>query len=123
MTLDDVMRVVIGFTIAYDDMPPTEKDVRAAVEQCIAEQVAEIAAERNALRAFAQGVMESWPDGDVDGGYLQDMAEQHGLLKPETFHEACGEDCRCLQYFSSTEWQEGVTCYHQTPLLTGEQQG
>jgi len=40
MTLDDVMRVVIGFTVAYDDMPPTEKDVRAAVEQCIAEQVA-----------------------------------------------------------------------------------
>jgi hypothetical protein len=31
--------------------------------------------------AFGRAVMENWPYGDVDGGDLQDLAEQHGLIR------------------------------------------
>lgn len=68
-------------------------------------------AERDALRAFAQAVMESWPNGDVDGGELQDAAHEHGLLH-------CSEECAC-EYYCVTE--EVVDCYRPTPLLTGEE--
>jgi len=33
------------------------------------------------LRAFAQEIMQAWPEGDVDGGELQEAALRHGLLE------------------------------------------
>ena len=30
---------------------------------------------------FAKAIMRSWPEGDVDGFELQDLAVKHGLLK------------------------------------------
>lgn len=80
-------------------------------------------AERDALRAFAQGVMEAWPMGDVDGGTLQDLAETHGLLRPETRHEPCGEGCSCAEYALPVEFADGVVCYRKTPLLKGPNAG
>jgi hypothetical protein len=41
-----------------------------------------LVAENNALRAFAQDIMRAWPEGDVDGGELQEAALRHGLLEP-----------------------------------------
>lgn len=86
-----------------------------------------VLAERDALRAenerlrnFARRVMEAWPHGDVDGWELQDAAIEFGLLQETRVHEPCGEQCQCAEYFSSDEWDSGVTCYHPTPLLTGE---
>lgn len=76
----------------------------------------------DALRAFAQQVMKSWPEGDVDGGDLQDAAEKHGLLKPERRYEPCVPVCSCIEYHGDDEWRDGVTCYRKTPLLTREQQ-
>lgn len=73
----------------------------------------------SALRAFAQEVMECWPMGDLDGGTLQDAAVKHGLLKPETRHEPCGEGCSCAEYADAQEWEGGVVCYRKTPLLKG----
>lgn len=84
-----------------------------------AEALEELVAENDALRAFAQGVMEAWPMGDVDGGTLQDLAEKHGLLKPETRREPCGEGCSCAEYALPVEFADGVTCYSKTPLLKG----
>lgn len=69
-----------------------------------------------ALRGFAQAVMECWPEGDVDGGYLQDMAEKHGLLKTEERTIPCGENCGCAEFYMSGEV---ATCYRGTPLLRG----
>lgn len=75
-----------------------------------------------ALRGFAQGVMDSWPHGDVDGYELERMAVAHGLLalkypKPT---EPCGENCACSGYPTPKEWAEGIDCYAKTPLLTGK---
>lgn len=75
--------------------------------------------ELEALRAFAQGVMEVWPIGDLDGGTLQDLAVKHGLLKPEIRYTPCGEGCTCAEYATTKEFEAGVECYRKTPLLTG----
>lgn len=79
---------------------------------CVDEEIA-------ALRAFALAVMEVWPMGDLDGGALQEIAEKHGMLKPETRHEPCGEVCSCNEYADPHEWEDGVVCYRKTPLLKG----
>ena len=60
------------------------------------------------LQAFARIVMECWPMGDLDGGALQDAAEKHGLLKPETRNAPCtpdGEGCNCAEYASTEEFE------------------
>lgn len=74
----------------------------------------------DALRAFAQQVMEVWPYGDLDGGSLQEAATKHGLLKPEVWHEPCGENCACVEHATPNEFKAGVTCYRKTALLKGE---
>lgn len=78
------------------------------------------AEETKKLRAFAQAVMEAWPEGDIEGGYLQYIAEKHGLLAHETRYEPCGESCHCANYCDSEDWKKGVSCYRRTLLLTGE---
>jgi hypothetical protein len=77
------------------------------------------ATELESLRAFAQAIMEAWPMGDLDGGDLQAAAEKHGLLKPETRYEPCGEGCSCAEYADAHEFAAGVTCYRKTALLKG----
>jgi hypothetical protein len=86
-------------------------------------EISKLIAERDALRAFAQEVMACWPNVDLDGGTLQDAAEKHGLLKPETRHEdcsdTCGNFCNCAGMYDTKEWDAGVTCYRKTELLLG----
>ena len=36
--------------------------------------------------------------GDLDGGWLQEQAEECGLLVRATVTEPCGEGCRCAEY-------------------------
>ncbi len=73
-----------------------------------------------ALRTFAQAVMEAWPYGDVDGGWLQDKALELGLLeKREDQCQPCGESCLCAESVGPEEFAQGVTCYRKTALLTG----
>lgn len=33
-------------------------------------------------KAFGKDVMGAWPTGDVDGFYLQDLAEKHHIILP-----------------------------------------
>jgi hypothetical protein len=86
-----------------------------------AELAQKLQVERNALRLFAQCVMESWPYGDVDGFELQDAAVRCGLLalKDPRPTEPCGDFCECSGYPWQEEWTEGIDCYVRTPLLTG----
>lgn len=84
-----------------------------------AEALESLLADTAALRAFAQAVMDTWPGGDIDGGALQEIAENHGILKPETRHEPCRKGCCCDENADSQEWAFGVVCYRKTPLLTG----
>jgi len=79
----------------------------------------ELREENAKLRAFAQDVMGYWPEGAPDGGDLQELAEKHRLLKPETRHEPCGQECPCAECVDDNEWGGGVTCYRRTPLLMG----
>lgn len=72
-------------------------------------------ADIDALRGFAQDIMECWPHSELDGCDLQDIAEAHGLLKPETRTEACGENCACAEYGDFP-----AECYRKTSLLTGQ---
>lgn len=86
-------------------------------------EIAKLDARVDALRAFAQDVMAYWPEGAPDGGDLQELAEKHGLLQPETRHEpcsvTCGNACNCLGCYTPEEWDRGVTCYRKTWLLLG----
>ena len=84
----------------------------SAQMQEICEYAAQVTDERDALRAFAKAVMQSWPHGDVDGGELQDAAVSAGLLAGWYVIESCGEGCGCEDF--------PTTCYRPTPLLTGE---
>ena len=105
------------------ELEATEKDLDGCRDDALACQlelnranatIARLTAELASLRAFAQAVMESWPESDVDGGELQDMAERHGLLRPETRTEPCGEDCLCAEVGDFP-----TTCYRKTGLLKG----
>lgn len=85
----------------------------------IARDMADHEAGVEKLRAFAQKMLEGWPDdfGDVDGFTIQEAAVECGLLEGETRHEPCGEDCNCTNYHG--DMSGGVTCYRRTALLMG----
>ena len=73
-------------------------------------------AERN--KAFIAGVMESWPDGDLDGGTLQELAIKHGIIKLRTHADtvACNVtgDCRCAGIYDVRSFEAGtVECYER----------
>lgn len=66
------------------------------------------------LSVFAREIMKHWPDGDVDGGELQDIAVKCGLLVPEERAEFCGERCSCEEYFGPDDFP--FTCYRRIHL-------
>lgn len=80
-----------------------------------------ISSENKKLRAFAQAIMEAWPEGGIEGDDLQEIAVKHGMLAPEIRHEPCGEWCNCNAGVDvdGGEWDRGVECYRRTALLTG----
>lgn len=77
--------------------------------------------ERDKLRAFAQDILEGWPDvGYLDGFELQELAHKHGLLVAESRAKPCADEgCACAEVVDPDEWDEGVTCYRTTALLKG----
>jgi hypothetical protein len=81
-------------------------------------RVAECEKEVASLRAFANEVMEDWPEGAPDGGALQDYATKHGLLREVTMAGPCGDACGCSEFLSADEWPN--ECYRHTSLLTGK---
>ncbi len=69
--------------------------------------------ELEALRRFAERMLDNWPIGGVDGGELQEAAIECGLLVAHHVHAPCAEDCRCTEYYSADDWADGVTCYRR----------
>lgn len=67
-----------------------------------------------ALRGFAVDVMKFWPDYDLDGGDLQEIAEKFGLIKPIQVSEPCGPSCSCAEYDSTFP----TTCYRRQPIIS-----
>lgn len=72
--------------------------------------------ERDALRAFAQEVMQCWPEGGIDGGDIEDAAIRHGLLKEEVRTERCGKRCACAIYGRFPK-----ICFQRTAMLDGKE--
>ena len=69
------------------------------------------------LRGFAVDVMDAWPEDGLDGGELQGLAEDHGLLTLETVYQRCGEVCRCAEHVTDAEFAVGVECYRKLQVL------
>ena len=106
-----------GCGAEFDSLPGEHAAIAAWKKR--ADQAKELAA----LRAFAQEVMDCWPDGwGIDGDDLQCIATEHGMLRPEIRNEPCGDGCRCADLVLPAEWNDGVVCYRQTALLTGADQ-
>ncbi len=97
-------------------------NVRAGDALAALNSLLRIADDREKLRAFAVAIMESWPDGGIEGDDLQETAVKHGMLAPEIRHEPCGEWCNCNAGVDvdGGEWERGVECYRRTALLMGE---
>lgn len=69
--------------------------------------------ERDAALKFADHIINGiFEGGDWDGGDVQELAENYGLLKPETMQAPCNEDgaCQCAQ--NGAEFPS--TCYRKT---------
>lgn len=73
-----------------------------------------------ALRAFAQAVMECWPEGGVDGGYLEELAVEHGLLAATIVQGPCDDQCWCAEYYSTEDFKAGARCYRRSARLMEE---
>ena len=51
------------------------------------------------LRNFANAMIDIALEGaDADGAQIQELAVEHGLLKPEQRTERCGDTCSCAEY-------------------------
>lgn len=72
-------------------------------------------AERKLIRLMAAVIYQSRDPtvgpGDVDGGWLQDKAEEIGVLIPVPVTEACSEGCPCSDYGFPT------TCYRLEAMV------
>jgi hypothetical protein len=72
--------------------------------------------EINKLRAFAQAILDDFPDSAPDGFEIQELAEQHGLLEPVEVTKPCHDEfCSCAEVGDFP-----MQCYRKTKLLTGE---
>jgi hypothetical protein len=81
-------------------------------------RITELEARIELLTKFFKGVMwgcgGEWCD-NLDGGDLQDMAEQQGLIVQTTMHEPCGEICACADVMGSDGFP--LTCYRYVEWL------
>jgi len=67
---------------------------------------------------FIDEVLEiGFEGGDLDGGDIQALAERHGLLRPVTVKEPCGEGCVCREYNDFP-----CRCYRKTYLPIAKEQ-
>lgn len=73
------------------------------------------------LKLFALKILDGFPElGTFDGGDIQEMAVDCGLLIGNEVTEPCSEGCNCTEYEFLTpegKFEYPVTCYHKTEFL------
>lgn len=75
------------------------------------EQRAALEADKDHLARLAGKLLEQLGDGGVpDGGEMQELLVEAGVIAPVEVTESCGENCNCA------EWDFPTTCYRKTPL-------
>lgn len=81
----------------------------------------ELVAERDALLKFAKSILDDWPEiGTYDGGDIQSLAVDTGLLIGKEVTKPCGEGCNCVEYYELTpagEFPFETTCYRRVDFL------
>lgn len=88
------------------------------------QQLAQVTKEQQRYIGFIRAIMRSWPEGDMDGGELQDVAHQHGILELHAVTEPCRPEsesggCQCAEYGHFP-----TTCYRLTePFLAKQPTG
>lgn len=85
----------IGYR-TIDELHAADQQLRDLLKSR-AEQPAPVASEN--LRNFANSMIDIALEGcDADGAQIQELAVEHGLLKPEQRTERCGDTCSCAEY-------------------------
>lgn len=78
-----------------------------------------MAAERDALRSFAQETLDAPTPRDLDAKVLA-AAVRWGLLFEEPAQRACTDDCACAREYTPENFENGnAVCYVRSKLLTG----
>lgn len=83
------------------------------------------AADLEALRRFAQDVLEDFPESVPDGFEIQELAEEHGLIERVTRASFCVEPnatgdrpgCSCCGVVDDAA--DGFECFRKTRRLEG----
>ena len=91
------------------------------VAKVLVSEVTRLRADNEKLRAFANALIDAveW-FGDFDGGTLQQLMVEAGLLVETRATEPCSEHCKCAEYYGTDEkgWLESdVICYRKTEVL------
>lgn len=80
------------------------------------QQLAQVTQNEARYISLIRAIVRSWPDGDLDGGELQELAYQHGILERREVTEPCGDACRCADYGDFP-----ATCYRLMEPFRSEQ--
>ncbi len=72
------------------------------------------------MESFIKEIMQHRESG-VDGGDLQDIAVNHGILVENNPTKSClseTNECQCVEYYSETEFERGeVRCFRLAEFL------
>ncbi len=104
-------KAAIKRLIEFGDSEPTSRSPLS--NRHIAEILQALLNERDALRAFADDILEH-QGGSLDGCDIQEYGVKHGLLVKFTATEPCGEDCACAEVGLPTE------CYRRAAVAASE---
>lgn len=117
-TPDEIARKIVDEILADyvkngSTNPGVQMEIIAPiVESYAAQKNRELGERIDKLGKFIVKMLSNLPDGDVDGGDLQDTAVECGLLVPTNVTEPCGEICYCAEYDDFPQ-----TCYRLSPEL------
>ena len=79
-------------------------------------EVVRLKREISPLRAFAQAILQRFPEEAPDEFKIRALAVAAGLLEGVWVTESCGDDCWCAGYGDFP-----LTCYRRTELLMGKE--